>query len=102
MQVSASGTFLGCFIAGVAFFLKASLQYKMYYISIILSTHGPYMCLYSKILHDLMDQDQSLLLEWVPILAVTGVLVSFLLQHEFLPPPHVLSNSSLTRNCPIF
>ncbi|ESW19840.1 hypothetical protein PHAVU_006G159600 [Phaseolus vulgaris] len=41
IMVSASGTFLGCFIAGVAFFLK----------------------------------DQSLLLEWVPILAVTGVLI---------------------------
>lgn len=25
MQVSASGTFLGCFITGIAFFLKASL-----------------------------------------------------------------------------
>jgi len=86
MQVSASGVFLGCFIAGIAFFLKASLQYKMCYISLILSTHGPYVCHHSKILHDLMDQDQSLLLEWVPILAVTGVLVSFLLHHEFLPP----------------
>ncbi|XP_014517935.2 sugar transporter ERD6-like 16 [Vigna radiata var. radiata] len=41
IMVSASGTFLGCFIAGIAFYLK----------------------------------DQSLLLEWVPILAVTGVLI---------------------------
>ncbi|TKY72408.1 Sugar transporter ERD6 16 [Spatholobus suberectus] len=40
--VSATGTFLGCFIAGIAFFLKASLY---------------------------------LLLEWVPILAVAGVLI---------------------------
>ena len=48
-------------------------------------------CLYSKIrLYDLMDQDQSLLPEWVPILAFAGVLVSFLVQHTFAsynPPP---------------
>eukprot|EP00256_Glycine_max_P056373 XP_014623877.1 sugar transporter ERD6-like 16 isoform X2 [Glycine max] len=41
VMVSAAGTFLGCLIAGIAFFLK----------------------------------DQNLLLEWVPILAVAGVLI---------------------------
>ncbi|CAJ2658550.1 sugar transporter ERD6-like 16 isoform X2 [Trifolium pratense] len=41
ITVSASGTFLGCFITGIAFFFK----------------------------------DQSLLLEWVPTLAVAGVLI---------------------------
>ncbi|CAL0301206.1 unnamed protein product [Lupinus luteus] len=41
IMISASGTFLGCFITGIAFFLKC----------------------------------QSLLLEWVPTLAVTGVLI---------------------------
>ncbi|WVY93251.1 hypothetical protein V8G54_032339 [Vigna mungo] len=60
IMVSASGTFLGCFIAGIAFYLKARLQYKMH--------------LYC---HDKtkLSKDQSLLLEWVPILAVTGVLI---------------------------
>ncbi|KAH1208505.1 Sugar transporter ERD6-like 16 [Glycine max] len=46
VMVSAAGTFLGCLIAGIAFFLKASLKL-----------------------------DQNLLLEWVPILAVAGVLI---------------------------
>ncbi|XP_057722965.1 sugar transporter ERD6-like 16 [Arachis stenosperma] len=41
IMVSAFGTFLGCFITGIAFFLK----------------------------------DQSLLLEWVPVLAVAGVMI---------------------------
>ncbi|XP_004508324.1 sugar transporter ERD6-like 16 [Cicer arietinum] len=41
IMVSASGTFLGCFMTGIAFFLK----------------------------------DQNLMLEWVPILAVAGVLI---------------------------
>ena len=43
-------------------------------------------CLYSKIrLYDLMDQDQSLLPEWVPILAFAGVLVRGF-------TPHVVRN----------
>nr|KYP72775.1 Sugar transporter ERD6-like 16 [Cajanus cajan] len=41
-MISATGTFLGCFVAGIAFFLKASFH---------------------------------LLLEWVPTLAVAGVLI---------------------------
>lgn len=47
ITASASGTFLGCFMIGIAFFLK----------------------------------DQNLLLEFVPILAVAGILV---LQGELL------------------
>ncbi|KAG2395798.1 Sugar transporter ERD6-like 16 [Vigna angularis] len=64
IMVSASGTFLGCFIAGIAFYLKASLQYKMHL-----------YCHDKTELSKVNEFDQSLLLEWVPILAVTGVLI---------------------------
>lgn len=75
LLVSSSGTFLGCFLAGTSFFFKV---HSTSYFSPYINTLTLVCFKISKTDFRFMlfpNQDQAIFVEWVPLLAVSGVLI---------------------------
>lgn len=75
VKVSAAGMFIGAVLVGISFSLKVSKSKTIFHNIFFCLSH--YIMISVHTYHLYVNQGDGLLLDWVPILAVTGVLVIY-------------------------
>lgn len=75
VKVSAAGMFIGAILVGISFSLKVSKSKTIFHKFFFFFCLSHYIMVF--ILITYVNQGDGLLLDWVPILAVTGVLVIY-------------------------